>query len=93
MAFNFKTNCCWNNDSPGDYKMSSKGLSKRTNKLDKGKYLGVHKSQSSFAGTNKGFQMRKNKIVTYEQLRTELSHFYRKRRVHEDGVSTSNIHL
>lgn len=92
VALNSKTYFCWNNIL-NTFKMSSKGLSKRTNKLDKDKYLGVLRSKKSVVGTNKGFQMRKNKMVTYSQLRTGLSYFYGKRVVHDDGVSTSNIHL
>lgn len=91
IALNSKTYYCWKNDD--EYKMSSKGLSKRTNNLDKCKYLGVLRSRKACVGMNRGFQLKKNKMVTYEQLKTGLSYFYGKRHVHSDGVSTFNTHL
>lgn len=89
VALNAKTYTCWK--QCGKQKLSSKGISKRTNVLSKDDYLNVLKSGKSQVGTNRGFVKRGNNTFTYSQVRTSLTYFYAKRRVCDDGVSTMSI--
>jgi len=53
----------------------------------------VLKKQTDGSGTNTAFRDKNNQIYTYAQTRTALSYLYVKRRVYEDGVTTSPLHL
>lgn len=92
VALNSKTYCCWS-DSTGEVKISSKGLSKRTNNLTADMYKAVLRTKRKHSGTNKGFVYSKNNMFTYSQMRAGLTYFYAKRRVCSDGVSTTNIKI
>ena len=72
-------------------KVSSKGLSKRTNKLTDAQFKHVLMTKSSVHGTNTGFVRKNNKTYTYSQRRRGLRYFYGKRLVDDDGVSTSHL--
>jgi len=74
-------------------KYSCKGISKRQNDLTKDTYLNVLKTQESGSGTNRGFRVRDNQVLTYTQTRAGLSYLYPKRKVAADGVSTSPLDL
>lgn len=89
VALNAKTYTCWS--ETGETKLSSKGLSKRTNKLSRDNYLSVLRSGVSQSGTNRGFVKQGNNTFTYTQVRTGLTYFYAKRLVCDDGVSTTSI--
>ena len=89
VALNAKTYTCWDED--GGSKLSSKGLSKRTNSLAKDNYMEVLSTGRSQSGQNKGFVRKDNETFTYSQLRTGLTYFYAKRKVCEDGVTTTNV--
>ena len=69
-------------------KFSCKGVSKKQNKINKQRYLDVLISGQSSSGTNTGFRVRDNQIVTYRQDRQAFTYFYPKRKVLDDGVST-----
>ena len=88
VALNSKTYFCWGKQGN---KLSSKGVNKQTNKLTKEGYLDVLKKSRSTKVINKGFRLIENSIYTYNQVKTGLTYFYAKRRVEDDGVSTSNI--
>ena len=91
IALNSKTYFCW---SEGDNcKYSSKGLSKRSNKLSREIFESVLVTGLSHTGLNRGFVKKNNTIYTYSQLRTGLTYFYAKRKVCEDGVSTEPIDI
>ncbi len=70
------------------FKMSAKGLSKRSIVDPIYKFRSVLKTKRSEGGVNKGFILRKNKMVTYNQRRLGLTYLYVKRKVCADGVST-----
>ncbi|CAH3132563.1 unnamed protein product [Porites lobata] len=73
----------------GDYdKFSCKGVNKKTNDINKEKYLNVLLTKQSSSGLNKGFRVVNNSMYTYEQVRDGFSYFYPKRKVLEDGVTT-----
>ena len=88
IALNFKTYICWGEE--GD-KYSSKGLSKTTNTFTRECFEAVLATTTPKSGTNKGFVVKDNRMLTYTQLRSGLTYFYAKRKVLEDGVSTVSI--
>ena len=78
----------------GDYdKFSCKGVNKKTNDINKEKYLNVLLTKQSSSGLNKGFRVVNNSMYTYEQVRDGFSYFYPKRKVLEDGVTTMPLHI
>lgn len=92
IALNSKTYCCWRDDDP-NVKVSSKGISKRTNKLTKEQFKRVLYSKIKHTGVNRGFVCKQNRMFTYKQLKCALTFFYAKRRVDIDGVTTTNINI
>ena len=74
-------------------KNSCKGLSKRTNSFTIKHYLDVLKTERPVAGVNKGFVKKNNKLYTYSQRKNGLTYFYGKRRVLDDGVSTTHLDI
>ncbi len=74
-------------------KFSCKGLNRRNNQLTKEKYMTVLNTRSSGGGVNKGFIMKHGVMFTYEQRRTALTYFYPKRKVEDDGVSTTFLEI
>ena len=84
------TSKCYFADSGGEgvKKFSCKGVSRRQNKMNWGRYKNALFGSLDKA-RNKGFRKRDNHIVTYEQSKLGLSAYYDKRIVHEDGIHTS----
>ena len=84
VALCSKTYYCWGSKD----KFSCKGVNKRTNEINKDKYINVLLTKQSGSGTNKGFRVLNNTVYTYTQVRNAFSYFYPKRKVLEDGVTT-----
>lgn len=74
-------------------KFSCKGVNKKTNEINKEKYLNVLLSKRSSSGINRGFRVINNTIFTYQQVREGFSYFYPKRKVLQDGVSTIPLEI
>ena len=74
-------------------KFSCKGVNKKTNDINKEKYLNVLLTKQSSSGLNKGFRVVNNSMYTYEQVRDGFSYFYLKRKVLEDGVTTMPLDI
>ena len=74
-------------------KFSCKGVNKKTNDINKEKYVNVLLTKQSSAGLNKGFRVVNNSMYTYEQVRDGFSYFYPKRKVLEDGVTTMPLDI
>lgn len=74
-------------------KSSSKGISKRHNKLTEKDYMHVLMNQDITQGVNKGFRVRGDSIFTYTQNRKGLNYMYGKRIVMSDHVTTLPTHL
>ena len=89
IALNSKTYCCWNRDET-NVKISSKGLSKRTNTLTPSIYKTVLFGRTAHKGVNRGFVCKNNKMLTYTQIKQGLSYLYAKRRLLNDGITTQN---
>ena len=91
-----KTYCCYDRKS-NKYKLSSKGLSKRTledcGDEPMSKYRKVIEEAVNVTSTNIRFRTMKHSVATYEQTKKGLSNFYPKRLVEEDGVHTKPLDL
>ena len=96
-ALNAKTYLCQalaeREDQPPKTKLSSKGLSKRTNSLQLRDYKSVLFTRQPKTGVNTGFVRKNNRTYTYRQIRTGLTYFYSKRKVLADGVSTTHLNI
>ena len=90
IALNAKTYHCY---SKAESKTSTKGIMKNLNTYQKHQFMHTLQSQNPTFGTNRGIMRRQNKMVSYTQIRSGLSYFYAKRKVHSDGVTTSPIDL
>ena len=88
IALCSKTYMCFSNGGSGGHKVSTKGLSKRTNNIRKEEMLSVLRTTKPVAGCNRSFRMHQGQMYTYTQVKHGLSFFYGKRRVLEDFVST-----
>ena len=91
VALCSKTYVCFGNVT----KASCKGIQKKRNQdiLTRESYLAVLENQKSGCGVNKGFVARNGRIYSYVQPRYGLSYMYCKRRVLDDGVSTTPLDL
>lgn len=85
-----KTYIFWNGD---ECKVSSKGLSKRTNKLTRDDFLRVLETQVKGSGVNYGLKVHGDGMCQYKQRRDALSYLYVKRRVLDDGITTEPLLL
>ena len=74
-------------------KASCKGLNKRNNDITKEKYLDVLQSRQAGEGVNRGFRMKGAFMFTYNQVKSAFTYFYPKRKVAEDGVSTTYLDI
>ena len=85
-----KTYYCYNKTNSNLDKYSSKGVN-RNIKLTRDHFLSVLKTKQSITNTNKGFMMKNNKMVTYAMNKEGLSYFYCKRKVLDDGITTTYL--
>ncbi len=85
IALNSKTYFCFG-DNGG--KLSTKGLNKKNNRLQKQDFLKVLKNKQIVSGTNRGILRKNKKVLTYSQVKSGLNYFYAKRRVLRDGITT-----
>ena len=90
VTLNSKTYCCWSDNA---CKYSSKGVSKSTTRFSKDDFASALKDNKVVHGTNRGFVFRQNKMFSYVQSRAGLTNLYAKRRVLDDGVSTTHLDI
>ena len=57
------------------------------------KYTNVLSSGISSGSLNRGFRLHCKSIFSYSQYRQGLSYFYCKRKVHDDGITTSPLDI
>ena len=91
-----KTYCCYDSNSD-KYKLSSKGLNKRTlEDCGDGPMAKCRKVLDEFinvTSTNRGFQTVHHSVATYEQTKKGLSYFYPKRIVDVDDIHSRPLNL
>ena len=84
IALNSKTYYAWGQKD----KVSTKGLSKTINNMGGEDFERVLATKNKGGGVNRGFVVKNNSLILYEQQRDALNYFYPKRQVQEDGIST-----
>lgn len=87
-----KTYFCYNAANPKLDKYSSKGVNK-TIQLTREHFLSVLNSKQPVRCTNKGFIMKNNTVLTYRMEKDGLSYLYCKRKVLNDGISTTYLDI
>ena len=85
-----KTYYCYNTTDPTLDKYSSKGVN-RTLKLTRDHFLSVLRSKQPVQNTNRGFISRDRAVLTYSLKKDGLSYLYCKRKVLDDGISTTYL--
>ena len=90
-AFNSKVYIIWNDD---EEKASYKGAQQKRNTLLKDHFLHVLNSQHSHYVENAGFiKDSRGTIKTYTQKKVGMGYFYAKRKVLDDGVTTTHLDI
>ena len=87
-----KTYYCYDKSDATQDKYSSKGLNKSI-KLSREHFLNVLNTKQSSSHKNTGFIMKDKFMYTYEMERAGLGYFYCKRKVLDDGVSTTFLDI
>ena len=82
--------CNYIEEQGGKSKFSTKGMSKKQNKINWQRFKAALQGSKDTA-TNRGFRMQDGNMVTYEQKKLGLSAYYDKRWVLSDGVHTEPI--
>ena len=89
-CLNSKVYHIWSEDKS---KTSCKGVQQKRNELLKEHFLSVLRSEESQYFENAGFIKTVDGIKTYQQTKCGMSYFYGKRKVLEDGVSTTHLDI
>ena len=92
VGLNAKTYYCYELQQPEKDKHSSKGIN-RSFKLTKDDYLEVLEKKTTAPQINRGFIFKNNRMLTYELTKQGLNYFYCKRKLLEDGLSTTYLDL
>ena len=87
-----KTYFCYNISDIINDKYSAKGISK-TLKLSRELFKNVLTTRDSCSQTNKGFILKNKHMYTYSMKKIGLSYFYCKRKVLDNGVSTTFLDI
>ncbi|XP_063691101.1 uncharacterized protein LOC134823531 [Bolinopsis microptera] len=88
-----KTYYCFHNNSPDKDKHSAKGIN-RNFRLSKEDYLKVlNKDPKQELQVNKGFIVKGQSMYTYELTKKGLDHLYVKRKVLDNGISTTYLDI
>ena len=95
VALNSKTYICY--DERGPVKISSKGVQQKRNNLMVDNFKEVLQTGKSHVVENAGFLNRSTalgpRIDTYTQKKVGLSYFYCKRKILDDGISTTYLDI
>ena len=76
------------------FKISCKGTQKKRNHLEKGHFKNVLDTKEPHRVENAGFIRGKDGVIkTYTQAKTGMGYFYAKRKVLDDGVSTTHLDI
>ena len=87
-----KTYFGYNIENPHLDKYSSKGVNKSI-KLSREHFLSVLNSKNSVRTTNKGFIFKNREVLTYSMQKDGLSYLYCKRKVLDDGITTTYLDI
>ena len=95
-CLNSKVYHIWGLDKYGKFvhKTSCKGVQQKRNEVLKEHFLSVIKTQNPCRFENAGFiKNSQGTILTYTQEKQGLSYFYGKRKILDDGVSTTHLDI
>ena len=92
VGLNAKTYYCYDNNDTSKDKHSAKGIS-HSFPLSKNNYLDVISKKKVEPQVNKGFKFKDNIMYSYELQKHGLTHFYCKRKLHENGLSTTYLNI
>ena len=87
-----KTFYCYNIDDPKLDKRSSKGVSKNI-QLTRDHFLSVLNSKRPLKCINRGFIFKNKEMLTYAMNKDGLTYLYYKRKVLDDGISTTYLDI
>ena len=87
-----KTYFCYCIEDPHLNKYSSKGVNKSI-ELTREHFLSVLNTKQSVKSTNKGFIFKNRELLTYAMNKDGLSYLYCKRKVLEDGRTTTYLDI
>ena len=90
IALNSKVYYAWSDD---DFKKSSKGMQDRNENLVEKNFKEALFQQRPHYVQNSGFVVDGTTTLTYTQIKRGLSYFYCKRKVLEDGISTTHLDI
>ncbi len=88
-----KMYCIDNQNVQNSTKLSCKGVNKRRVKDPVNLFEQVIETKQTMSACNKGFISRDNKVFTYDQTRASFTYFYPKRKVLDDGVTTTYLDI
>ena len=87
-----KSYFCYDKENLENHKYSSKGLNKSI-QLTRTHFMEVLETKQASSFTNRGFIMKDGNMRTYNMDREGLPYFYCKRKVLEDGISTTYLDI
>ena len=87
-----KTYFCFDPDDNQKEKCSTKGINKAA-QISIDHFRSVLQTKNSVSSTNRGFILKDNTMLSYAMERSGLSYFYCKRKVLEDGISTTYLDI
>ena len=95
VCLNSKVYHIWGHDKNGKVitKTSCKGAQQKRNEIMKSHFLNVLQTHQPEHVTNAGFIKDGSVIKTYTQKKKGLGYFYAKRKVQDDGVSTTHLDI
>ena len=96
IALGSKTYLCFGGAAYGyneDPKIRCKGLKSSQNNITADTFKDVLHTRNPQGGTNHSFKLMDSKIYTYSQYRDSISYLYIKRKVEDDGVTTTPLNL
>ena len=92
VGLSAKTYFCFHPDEKQKEKCSTKGINKSA-KVTIDHFRSVLESRQAVSATNRGFILKDNVMLSYNMERSGLSYFYCKRKVLDDGISTSYLDI
>ena len=92
IGLSAKSYYCFTNNPDTKEKYSSKGVSRKL-LLTREEYMDVLNTKKSHHVVNKGFMLKNQIMHSYELQKVGLSYFYGKRKVLEDGYSTTYLDI
>ncbi|KAL5262388.1 hypothetical protein ACHWQZ_G007942 [Mnemiopsis leidyi] len=91
VGLSAKTYFCFSDDPKHD-KLSTKGVNKSAG-ITRSDFLRVKETKETVCAFNRGFLVKNNQTFSYEMERKGLSFFYCKRKVLDDGISTTYLDI